>query len=514
MNIADNLDRAARQFPAKPAIIAGDRQLTYGQLRQAVDRVASGLVARGIGVGDRVALLLPNIPEFGIAYFAAQKVGAIAVAVNVMLTRDELRYIVDDSGARLLFTTADLLPATAGLPGKTLGPEQVIICEGDAPGYEQLDQLGDASSLSFTPVQLDPSTPAAILYTSGTTGRQKGATLSHGNVVANIAQVLCYQRTTPGDRMLLFLPLFHCFGQNFIMNSGLTAGATLILHRRFELNEIVDSIERNRVTMFFAVPAVYITVLNAGIAPDRLASVRYCFSAAASMPLEVAERWKATYGHSVYEGYGLTEAAPHCFYNHVWAHRPGSVGTPLPMVDVQIVNPEAGDEPLPAGSWGEICLRGPNVMLGYWNRPAETAETLRNGWLHTGDIGYLDDDGYLYIVDRTKDMINAAGFKIWPREVEEVLYQHPAVHECAVVGVPDPLKGEAARAYLVLRPGATTNVEAMEAFCREHLAAYKVPHQYEFVTDIPKGPSGKVLKRVLREQAAASSVAPSMTASS
>jgi long-chain acyl-CoA synthetase len=496
MNIAESLDRAARQFPDKPAIIAGNRQLNYRQLRKQVDGVARGLVDRGIRVGDRLALFLPNIPEFAIVYYAAQKIGAVAVAVNVMLTRDELRYIVEDSGARLLFTTADLLPATKGL-----APEQVIICEGEAAGYTRFAELGSDSPGAFAPLPLDQMTPAAILYTSGTTGRQKGATLSHGNVVANVTQVLCCQPTAPEDRLLLFLPLFHCFGQNFIMNSGLTAGATLILHRRFELDEIVDSIERNRVTMLFAVPTVYITLLNAGVAPERLSSVRYCFSAAASMPLEVAERWKAIYGHSIYEGYGLTEASPHSFYNHVWAHRPGSVGTPLPMVDVQIVDPDAGDQPLPAGSWGEICLRGPNVMLGYWNRPEETAETLRNGWLHTGDIGYLDQDGYLYIVDRTKDMINAAGFKIWPREVEEVLYQHPAVHECAVIGVPDPLKGEAAKACIVLRPGVITTPEEIEAFCRERLASYKVPHQYEFLTEIPKGPSGKVLKRVLREQA-------------
>jgi long-chain acyl-CoA synthetase len=502
VNIADNLDRAAKQFPDKPAIMAEDRTLTYRDLREYVDRVAHGLVSQGVQPGDRVALFLPNIPEFAVAYFAAQKVGAVAVAVNVMLTSEEVRYVVDDSGARLLFTTADLVAHLTGFLGDGLAPEQVIICEGYAPGYLQLDALGSDVHESFAPLLLEPTAPAAILYTSGTTGRQKGATLSHGNVVANITQVLFCQRTTPEDRMLLFLPLFHCFGQNFIMNAGLTAGACLVMHRRFDLDEVVDSIERNAVTMIFAVPTVYITLLNAGIAPKRLASVRYCFSAAASMPLEVAERWKAVYGHAVHEGYGLTESSPHAFYNHIWAHRPGSVGTPLPMVEAQIVDQEGGDRPLPAGSWGEICLRGPNVMLGYWNRPLETAETLRGGWLHTGDIGYLDADGYLYIVDRTKDMINAAGFKIWPKEVEEVLYQHPAIHECAVIGVPDPVKGEAAKACIVLRPGAATTAESLEAFCRQRLATYKVPHQYEFITDLPKGPSGKILKRVLRDQAA------------
>lgn len=254
-------------------------------------------------------------------------------------------------------------------------------------------------------------------------------------------------RTDPNDRLLLFLPLSHCFGQNFILNAGVTAAATIVLHRRFVADDILASIERDRVTMLFAVPTVYIEFLDAAIDHERLASLRYCFSAAAPMPVEVARRWKAAYGHTIHEGYGLTETSPHSSYNHQWQYRPGSVGTPVDLVETRVVG-DNGDE-LEPGARGEIAIRGPNVMLGYWDRPEETAEAIRDGWFHTGDIGYVDEDGYLYIVDRLKDMINAAGYKIWPREIEEILYEHPAIRECAVVGVPDPRTGEAARAVVV-----------------------------------------------------------------
>jgi long-chain acyl-CoA synthetase len=283
-----------------------------------------------------------------------------------MLTSEEVRYVVDDSGARLLFTTAAMLPNLQGYLGNGLTAEQVIVCEGEATGFMSLAALGAGDGVLLQPLALEPHAPAAILYTSGTTGQQKGATLSHGNVVANVTQTQYCLRIMRDDRVLLFLPLFHCFGQNFIMNTGLTAGATLILHRRFESDDVLDSIERNGVTMLFAVPAVFITLLNADVSPQRLASVRYCFSAAAPLPLEVAARWTALYGHAIHEGYGLTESSPFATYNHLWALRPGSVGTPPPLVDVRVLaEHDEGDQSLAPGMWGEICLRGPNVMLGY-----------------------------------------------------------------------------------------------------------------------------------------------------
>ena len=254
-------------------------------------------------------------------------------------------------------------------------------------------------------------------------------------------------------------------------------------------------------TLARAVPTIYIMLLDSGIQREQMAGVRYFFSAAATMPVEVAERWKATFHTPVYEGYGLTETSPFASYNHEWHHRPGAVGTALANVELRIV--DADDQPVGPGTWGEICMRGPNVMLGYWNRPAESVEALRGGWFHSGDVGYTDDDGYVYIVDRTKDMINSAGFKIWPREVEEVLYQHPAIAECAVYGAPDPVKGEVPRAAVVLAAGHAASGEELDAYCRQHLAAYKVPRTFELVPALPKSATGKILKRVLRDQAAA-----------
>jgi long-chain acyl-CoA synthetase len=328
--------------------------------------------------------------------------------------------------------------------------------------------------------------------------------LSHGNVVSNMYAVDHCLRIDPADRLALFLPLFHCFGQNFIMNAGLNAGATLVLYRRFDPQQVVPSLTQDGVTMFFAVPTIYIGLLNATIPPEQFASVRYWFSAAAPMPVEVAERWKAIYGRPIFEGYGLTETSPFASYNHEWQHRPGSVGTPIEMVEMKVV--DADDREVEPGAWGEICIKGPNVMLGYWNRPEESDQALRGDWFHTGDIGYMDDDGFVFLVDRVKDMINSAGFKIWPREVEEVLYRHPAIKECAVVGVPDSLKGEIAIAAIVLDPGSTAGAAELEAFCRQHLASYKVPRGFELVEALPKSATGKILKRVLRDQATVASV--------
>lgn len=504
MNIAHNVERATRRFADQPAIFFEGQMITYRELSAAVDRVARGLEALGVAAGERVALFLPNIPAFPIAYLATVKLGAIAVSVNSMLTTDELRYVLADAGAKALFTTAALLPATLPLVGDLLPASHVVLCEGDAPeglAAPILQRLGADDDRPFPARDMDRDAPAAILYTSGTTGQQKGATLSHGNVVANMYATSHALRVDPGDRLLLFLPLFHCFGQNFIMNTAFVSGAAISLHRRFIPDQTLEALARDGVTIFPAVPTVYISLLNAGVPPERLAGVRYYFSAAATMPVEIANRWRERYGRPIYEGYGLTETSPFASYNHEWEHRPGSVGTPLEMVEMKVFDPE--DHEVAPEVWGEIVIKGPNVMLGYWNRPRESAEALRGGWFHTGDIGYMDADGYFYLVDRVKDMINAAGFKIWPREVEEALYQLAGVKECAVVGVPDALKGEVARAYIVLAPGADLTPEEVLAYCRRRLAAYKVPETVTLVDELPKSSTGKILKRTLREQARA-----------
>jgi len=301
---------------------------------------------------------------------------------------------------------------------------------------------------------------------------------------------------TPEDAGLCALPLFHCFGQNFIMNALLTAGGTLVLQERFVPADFLGAIPRHRITILYAVPTMYIVFLAGDLAAHDLASLRLSFSAAAMLPADVEARWRAVTGLPVSQGYGLTECSPFATYNHERAHRPGSVGSPIENVEVRVVDEH--DREAPDGTLGEIVIRGPNVMTGYLGKPAETAETLRGGWLHSGDIGYRDADGYFFVVDRVKDMINVSGFKVYPREVEEVLFAHPAVREAAVLGMPDPMKGEAVRACVVLREGQAATADELIALCRDRIAAYKVPSVVEFLAALPKSPTGKILKKELR----------------
>ncbi len=496
MNISQNVERAAKLFPDKTAIVFEGARLTYQNLNARVNRLASTLVAEGIAKGDRVALYLPNIPAFVIVYLATVRIGAIAVSVNAMLKADELNYIIDDAGAVLLFTTGEMLENVK--PDRYPQLRQIVVCEGDAAGHPTLDDWLSIGQADFNGIDMDPQEPAVLLYTSGTTGFPKGATLTHGNVVSNTWTTVHHAGFRAKDRMMLCLPLFHVFGQNFIMNATFLACATLVLHRRFVPDRVLESIRNDNVTMFFAVPTIYIHLLNMDLDPADLAAIRYEFSAAATMPQEISTRWTERFGRPVYEGYGLTECSPFACYNHDFNHKFGSVGTPVENFEIKIV--DESDQEMPLGHWGEICIRGPGVMQGYWNKPEETAHALRNGWLHSGDIGRMDDEGYVYIVDRVKDMINVAGMKIWPAEVEQYLYRHPAIMELAVYGIPHPEKGEIVKAAIVLRQGMEATAEEIDAYCREHLAVYKVPSVFEFVGELPKSATGKILKRILREK--------------
>ena len=496
MNIAQNVERAARLFPDKTAIVFEGTHLTYKSLNARVNRLANALVAEGIARGDRVVLYLPNIPAFAIGYLATVRIGAIAVSANAMLKAEELKYLLNDAGAVLLFTTGELL-ANVSI-GQYPQLRKIVVCEGDGAGHPTLDDWLNASQETFSAADMDPQDPAVLLYTSGTTGFPKGATLTHGNVVSNTWTTVHHAGFTADDRMILFLPLFHVFGQNFIMNATFLACATLVLHRRFVPDQVLASIREDKVTMFFAVPTIYIHLLNMDVDPADLASIRYEFSAAASMPQEISARWTERYGRPVYEGYGLTECSPFACYNHDFNHKFGSVGTPVENFEVKIL--DESDQEMPPGKWGEICVRGPGVMQGYWNKPEETARALRNGWLHSGDIGTMDEEGYVFIVDRVKDMINMSGLKIWPAEVEQFLYRHPAVMEVAVHGIPHPEKGEIVKATIVLKEGENTTAEEITDYCRKHLAVYKVPAEVAFLEALPKSPTGKILKRILRDK--------------
>jgi long-chain acyl-CoA synthetase len=496
MNISQHVEQAAKFFPDKAAVIFEGTSLTYGEMNTRIHRLANALKANGVDRGTCVALYLQNIPEFVICYLATVRVGAIAVSINSMYKSEELNYILNDAGCGLIFTTGELLPNIPFRDCPTL--RQAVVCEGDPQGRPALEDWLAKGSSNRAIADMKPEDPAVLLYTSGTTGFPKGATLSHGNVVSNAWATVHHAGYKKDDRMILFLPVFHVFGQNFIMNATFQACATLVLHRRFVPERVLDSLRRDRVTMFFAVPTIYIALLNSPMPDEAFASVRYEFSAASTMPKEISARWTERFGRPVYEGYGLTECSPFACYNHDFRHKFGSVGTPVENFEIKIM--DGNDQELPLGKWGEICIKGPGVMQGYWNKPDETRQALRNGWLHSGDIGTMDEEGYVFIVDRVKDMINVSGFKVWPAEVEGFLYKHPAIQEVAVYGRPHPEKGEAVVAAVVLKEGAGATGEDIIAYCRDHLAAYKAPARVEFMSELPKSATGKILKRILKDK--------------
>jgi long-chain acyl-CoA synthetase len=492
MNAGSVLTPWARHDPRRPAIVFEGRQLSYGELDDLAARVSAALRARGIGRGDRVALHLPNTPEFITCYLGIVRTGAIAVSINPSLIQPEVSFLLEDSGSRACFTTEagrELIDDPA-LPAL----EHVVVCEG--VGRPSLnDWLGESAPAAT--VFVDPGDPAVILYTSGTTGKPKGATLTHANVISNTWSTVHHCGYQPGDRLILFLPLFHVFGQNFVANAGLRAGAAIVLHRRFVLDKVIESIQRDGVTKFFGVPAIYINLLAAGITPGDLGQVSYEFSAAATLPDEIGARWQSQFGRPIFEGYGLTETSPFACYNHDFAPRPGTVGTAIENFELRIV--DDSDQPVEPGTWGEIVIRGPGVMQGYWKLAEQTAQALRGGWFHSGDVGTMDDDGYVSIVDRVKDMINVSGFKVWPAEVEEAFYTHPSVLEVAVYGVPDSVRGESVAAAVTMRPDHSASAGELLAHIQTRVARYKIPETIDIVPQLPKGATGKILKRELRD---------------
>jgi long-chain acyl-CoA synthetase len=500
VNIARVLERSCQAYGDRIAIAFEDERISYAELERRASAVAWWLTDLGITRGDRIAIDLPNIPAFAEVYYGAMKVGAVAVSISAAFKSEEIEYILRDSGSRILFTTEALYEEAGRAAARCPELEYTVSAEGSAPRTIAIEEIRNRrprrGSATFPAVVRMIGAPAAILYTSGTTGKSKGAVLTHGNVVSNMSASAHYSTMGSSDVIPLFLPLFHCFGQNFVMNGAISAGSTIVLMRRFEREACLAAVREHRATMFFAVPTIYIGLLNSGVLRDDLASIRYYFSAAATMPEEVATRWWERFGTPIHEGYGLTETSPFAAYNHVREYRPGSIGEAIEGVEMRVV--DETDHQVDQGTWGEIVIRGPNVMKGYFGREAETAQALRGGWFHSGDIGYVDEDGYFHLVDRVKDMINAAGFKVWPREVEEIIYRVPGVKEAAVVGVEDPVKGEVVKAFVVKDAGSSVSASEISDYCRAHIAGYKVPKDVEIVAEIPKSPTGKILKRILR----------------
>ena len=494
MNIAHALIDSARRSPEQVLIRFEGRSWTYAQVNEWSDQLAAALREAGIGKADRVALYLPNVPEFVIAYYAIQKLGAITVTVNAILKKEEVRYLLDDSGSRLVFTEAELLP---NVPSDCPALQYRVTTDGD--GLQDWLGVGKAqlAGKPFEAVNCDAGDTAAILYSSGTTGFPKGVALSQANIDSNVATCARYAGYQPSDKLALFLPLFHVYGQNFIMNACVRSGATLCIFRRFVPDVVLRAIGDEGITMFFGVPTIFIGVLAMDLSPFDLSTLRFEMSAAATMPEESSRRGTERCGRRIYEGYGLTECSPFACYNDLHEHRFGSVGRAVENFQLAIF--DESDHEVARGTWGEIVIKGPGVMQGYWNRPADTAQALRGGWLHSGDIGRMDEDGYVFIVDRVKDMINVSGFKVWPAEVEQYLYRLEAIQEVAVYGISHPDKGEQVAVAVVPKPGATITAAQVQAYCRDNLAAYKYPVQVDIVTALPKSATGKILKRVLRE---------------
>ncbi|MHB9149482.1 MAG: long-chain-fatty-acid--CoA ligase [Thermoleophilia bacterium] len=503
MNIAEALDRNALFFPDHEALVDGARRWTYGEYQRDANRLARALTDLDVAKGDRVCLFMGNSAEFAIAFYGILKVGAIAVSISSMSRRREVEYMTNNCEAEVMIVGRDYVQE---LPDRVDIPRVrhiIAVAPDDSASDRGVDHslwpLLDGQEGSFTTVYTDRDDGAEIIYTSGTTGKPKGVVLTHGNVVSNTYSTMYEAGVSRDDRLVCFLPMYHSFAQNFIFNSTVRAGATLIIFPKFEAENVLRVMAEEKVTRWHAVPTIYILVLGMPEADKAFQHVNYCFSAASTMPQEIARQWYDRFGLKINEGYGLTESTPSAVYNHTVRHKAGTVGTPIMNVEVQIW--DADCNVLPVGVAGEIVIKGPNVMKGYYNDPVATSETLVNGWLRTGDVGVFDEEGYLSIVDRIKDMVNSAGLKIWPREVEEVLYTHEAIEECAVIGVADPVYGENVKACIVLRPGATLCADDVVVFCKERLSSYKAPKIVEFMESLPKSPTGKILKTDLRKMA-------------
>jgi len=488
-NLANNLKAAAWAHPSRRALVLDDIEYSYSRLDDAAARLASLLRGRGIVPGDRVGLMIPNVPEFAVLYYGILRAGAVVVPMNVQFKRREVAYHLGDAGARVLFawTTA----ADAAAPGASdAGAECVHL----GPGI--LARLIADYPPMASPVERFRDDTAVILYTSGTTGRPKGAQLTHGNLARNAEVARGLFQLDHASLFLGVLPLFHSFGQTCALNATILAGGTLTLVTRFDPGKVLETIERERATVFAGVPTMYSALLNH---PQRerfeVSSLRLCVSGGAALPVELLRGFEAAFGCVILEGYGLSETSPIASFNHPDRPRkPGSIGTPIEGVEMRIID-EVGDA-LPPGAIGEIAIRGHNVMKGYWQQPDATAEVINpGGWFCTGDLGYVDDDGYYYIVDRKKEMIIRGGYNVYPREIEEILYQHPAVVEAAVVGIPDAAMGEEVGAAVVVAAGYDISPREVLEFVRAQVAAYKCPRRVWFVDTLPKTATGKILKR-------------------
>jgi long-chain acyl-CoA synthetase len=488
MNLAGLLSASAERDPDHVAIKLDDIELSYGMLHGATAHIAGLLAAHGFQRGDRVGIMLPNVPYFPVCYYGVLRAGGIVVPMNVLLRTREVAYYLSDSGAKLLFAWHGFAEdAQAG--AAQAGAECLLVEPGS---FEH--QVGSATPDTAVADTADDDT-AVLLYTSGTTGQPKGAELTHANLTLNARGSADLFDLGSEGIVLGALPLFHSFGQTCSMNATVGSGGTLTLLPRFDPAKALEIIQRDRVNVFQGVPTMYGAMLHH---PERdkydVSTLKLCGSGGSAMPVELLRGFDQAFGCKILEGYGLSESSPVASFNHADRERkPGSIGTPIKNVEMRVVDDDGHE--VPQGEVGEIIIRGYNVMKGYWQRPEATAETIIDGWLHTGDMGRVDEDGYFYIVDRKKELIIRGGYNVYPREVEEVLYEHPAVREAAVLGIPHDEYGEEVGAAVALKDGASATPEELRDYVKGQVAAYKYPRVVWLLDDLPKGPTGKILKR-------------------
>lgn len=503
ISLQDLLKESVKKYRDHTAISFFEKSLTYGELYGSIQKITSSLKKKGVKKGDRVALMLPNCPQYPISYYAALTCGATVVQVNPMYKSSELVYILQDTKASVLIVFDQLYPVVEQIMDQVnLADVITVSFNGSCTFTELLEDQGD----QVPDIVIDPKEDVAVLqYTGGTTGRAKGAMLTHYNIVANTLQSAATSKVTTNfgeERVLGIIPLFHVYGMTSCMTVNFYSGGNLILVPKFEIEQVVEVIEKFKPTSFPGVPTMYIAILDYYRKRKfDLSSLNTCISGSAPLPIEVLNQLHSVTGTTTAEGYGLSEASPVTHRNPVRGlQKVGSIGIPIPNTDAKIVDIATGENEMPIGEVGELLIQGPQIMKGYLNNPEETAQTLKDGWLFTGDLAKMDEDGFFYIVGRKKELIIASGFNVYPIEIEDVIYSHPKVLEAAVMGIPDPYRGETIKAFVVLKEEEELAEKELIEFCKEKLASFKVPRSITFLEELPKTAVGKVLKRKLKEQ--------------
>ena len=496
------LSHSAKKAPDRIAVVYEDRRITYGELDILTDRLASSLENLGITKGDRIVLFLPNIPEFIISYYGVLKAGAIVVSASPLSKEIELELQLSDSGANTIIVDDSTYQVIKNIRKKTNLRNVIVVGTKSYSGALSFRELIERYSPHLSHVKISPKQDVAVIqYTGGTTGMPKGAMMTHYNLVSNAIMNAIWFNWTKEERVMGVTPLYHTWGPCTCLNSPFYVGASLFLMLRFDAEKVLEIVEKQKITVFYGVTTLFNILINHPAIDDYNLSPLRCVKAGGMpIPEEVERRWNELTGTQLILGYGLTEASPETHNSPPNRVKTGSIGIPLMDTEAKIVDTEAGVRELSPGEVGELVIKGPQVMKGYWMRAEETKDTLRNGWLYTGDIARMDKEGYFYIVDRIKDMIKYKGHGVYPGEIENVLYLHPAVKECAVVGKPDAFAGEMPKAYVVLKDGCTLSEDELIEFCQRRVAPYKKIREVQFVWELPKTPVGKILKRALRDK--------------